>query len=125
MPIILRTPDKKITLSKEELSYFIGYLDLCKTSGFRGINFYKLHPVRETLLKFSLTTFCEKALGKYINNTHQPRAKMINLAINSGEELSLITMFQRVDCGAYVLALQQRILLTLRPLNSVTEIERP
>jgi len=124
MAIILRAPDKKITLTKEEISYFIGYLDVCKTTGFRGINFFRSHPVREKLLSFSLTTFAEKVLTKYINSTHLPASKKLNIPVNSGEEISLITMFQRVDCGAYVLQLQQRILLTLRPVNSSTEIER-
>lgn len=122
MAIILRTPDKKIYLTKEELSYFIPYLDTCKHNGFSGVNHYRSHEVRETLIRFSLTTFCEKVLSKWANNMHQLPSKKINLTVNQGEEISLIAMFQRVECGSYLLSVQQRILLSLRPLNSVTEI---
>jgi Holliday junction resolvase len=76
MPIILRTPDKKVKLSKEDLSYLSAYLDKCKTDAFIGINHYKHQREREELYNFSLLTLCEKSPNKLFNSYHHLPSKM-------------------------------------------------
>lgn len=123
MSLILRTPDKKLQLTKEELQYLVAYLDKSKSVGFIGVNFYKHQRDREELYKFSLLTLSEKCLTKLFNNHHSIGEKKISFPINFAEEKTLITMFNRVDCGSYLLALQSKILLKLRPLNTLTNRE--
>ena len=119
MAIILRTPDKKIKLQKQELHYLIIYLDKCKTDAFTGVNsFRRFAEIREKLLHFSLTTLIEKALHKHLNNTHSLATKKITIAVNVAEETALIICFQRVGCDPYTMAVQQKILMQLRPLKS-------
>jgi hypothetical protein len=122
MALLLRTPDKKLQLTKEELQYLVAYLDKSKSVGFVGVNFYKHQRDREELYKFSLLTLCEKLMTKLFNNAHSIQEKKISFPINFAEEKTLIVMFNRVDCGSYLLALQAKILLTLRPLKVLTEI---
>jgi hypothetical protein len=124
MPIVLRTPDKKVSLTKEELQYFIAFLDSCKVQAFSGIHFYNHARDREELYGFSLITLSEKMLNKYMNNYHQPPKKKVSFPINFAEEKSLLTMFSRVDCDPFTLTIVEKIKLSLRPAYSSTEIER-
>ena len=122
MALLLRSPDKKLQVTKEELQYLVAYLDRSKTIGFIGVNFYKHQSDREELYKFSLLTLSEKLLTKLFKNSHSIQEKKISFPINFAEEKTLIVMFNRVDCDSYLLALQSKILLRLRPLNRLTEV---
>ncbi len=122
MALLLRTPDKKVNVTKEELQYLIAYLDKSKTAAFIGVNHYKHQVDREEFYKFSLLTLSEKLLTKLFNNSHQPQSKKIIFPVNFAEEKTLITIFQRVDCGSYLIALQSKILFILRPIKGPTEV---
>lgn len=121
--IILRTPDKKLSLTKEEAMYFLAYLDSCKNNAFNGINFFKHQQMRELFMKFHLTTFSEKLLTKYFNATHKNSKHKLTIPVNYAEELTLPSIFQRVEASPFILAVQQKILLTLRTSYCHTEIK--
>jgi hypothetical protein len=122
MGLLLRQPDKKLQLTKLEIQYLVAYLDKSKSVGFIGVNFYKCQRDREELYQFSLLTLCEKLMTKLFNNAHSITEKKISFPINFAEEKTLLAMFQRVDCDSYLLAMQSKILLSLRPLKVLTEI---
>lgn len=118
MPIKITTPDKKIRLQKIELQHLVVYCDACKTKAFTGNNnFEKFHQDREQLYTFILEKFAEKLVNKTINFYHESDKKNITIPINFAEEKTLLAMFQRVECSNYMLAVQQKILLILRPVN--------
>lgn len=81
--------------------------------------------MRERLLSFSLTTFCEKALAKCLSVHHELSTKKVTLSVNYAEEQALVCMFQRVETDPYNSATQQKILLTLRTVYGATEIKHP
>lgn len=122
MPVIIRTPDKKISLTKEEAQYLFKHLETCKVKGFTGINHFDHAKEREELLDYSLTTFAEKLFNKWMNNYHQPATKKLNYTVNFAEEKALIAMFKRVGCDPYIEAVMQKILLTLRPTYSAAKV---
>lgn len=117
MAILLRQPDKKIKLTKEQLQYFIAFLEVARIQSFSGHNYFHHAKEREELYQFSLATLAEKMVNKLWNNSHQLLSKKLIIPVNFAEEKTLFAcVFRRIDCTAYVLSVQQNMIAQLKPL---------
>lgn len=122
MQAILREPDKKVILTKEELSYFVPYLKLQTERAFTGLFSFKHQQTREELFKFFTITLCEQCLIKLIKNTQSKPSKKITITFNRGEELTVLSIFVRGDCSTYIEAVQASILQQLRTVKVFNEV---
>lgn len=122
MSLKLIAPDKKLTLTKQELQAFGVFLEKQKTAAFTGIyNFKTVNKEREELYKLILDGFAEKIVNKLISNYHQFNSKKIKVNVSAVEEKTLITVLRRIqhkDDNAYTMAVTEGIMFQLKPIKN-------
>lgn len=109
MTISLRPTDKKMRLTKIELQHLIVYLERAKTEAFQRIHNYKFQKDREEFYQYFLQTISEKILNKLANLAKKNGESKVTILVNFGEEKTLRTIFQRINCNEYVYQLQVKI----------------
>lgn len=96
-------------LTKIELQHLIVYLERAKTEAFQRIHNYKFQKDREEFYQYFLQTISEKILNKLANLAKKNGESKVTILVNFGEEKTLRTIFQRINCNEYVYQLQVKI----------------
>lgn len=101
-----------IRLTKKEISELQQYVYRCNIEGFVGINNYqRFNPEREYMYRWHLNDFCFKISKKRFSDL--TKLQYVTIAITEIEKRTLYAMFNRVDCGPFMLELQKKLIKKL------------